>query len=66
MKVGLVINSSKTEEMYVNDTINQDLRLNNRDMKRSSDFCYLDSAVSEDGGVRTDVRYRQLGDHSPN
>jgi hypothetical protein len=67
-KVGLAINSSKTEEIYVHTIVNRDLRSNSRDMKRSSDFCYLGSIVSEDGGARTDVnmRNRKLGNHSPN
>jgi hypothetical protein len=57
-KVGLVINSSKPEEICVNTIVNQYLRLNNRDIKRSSDCCYLDSVVSEDDGTRTDVNVR--------
>jgi hypothetical protein len=58
--VGLVINSSKTKEIHVNTTANKDLRLNSRDKKRSSDFCYLGSVVSEDGGARTDVNMKNL------
>jgi hypothetical protein len=57
-KVALVINSSKIEKMHVNTIVNQDLRLNNRDIKRSSEFCDLGSVVSEDGGARTDVNVR--------
>jgi hypothetical protein len=59
-KVALVINSWKKEEVYVNTTVNQDLtrRLNNRDIKRPSDLCYLDSVVSEDGGASTDISVR--------
>jgi hypothetical protein len=57
-KVGLVISSSKTEEIHVNTTVNQDVRLNSRDIKRSSDSCYLGSVVSEDGRARTDVNVR--------
>jgi hypothetical protein len=57
-EVGFVINSSKTEEIHVNTTVNQDLRLNSRDIKRSSDLCYLGSVVSEDGGARTDINVR--------
>jgi hypothetical protein len=57
-KVGLEINSSKTEEIRVNAAVNQELRLNGEDIKRSSDFCYLGSVVAEDGGASTDVGVR--------
>jgi hypothetical protein len=57
-KAGFEINSSKTEEIRVNTTANQQLRLNGEDVKRSPDFCYLDRVVSEDGGARTDVNVR--------
>jgi hypothetical protein len=40
-KAGLEINSSKTDEVRVNTTVNQERRLNEADIKRSSDFCYL-------------------------
>jgi hypothetical protein len=57
----------RTEEIRVNTTVNQDLTLNSRDLQRSSDFCYLGSTVSGNGGARTDVNEsRELGDHSPN
>ena len=38
-KAGLEINSSETEEISVNTIVNQRLRLNGEDIKRSSDFC---------------------------
>jgi hypothetical protein len=57
-KAGLEINSSKTEEIRVNTIVNQELRLNGEDIKRSSDFCYSGSVVAEDGGARTDVSVR--------
>jgi hypothetical protein len=57
-KVGRVINSFKTEEICVNTIINQELRLNGEDIKRSSDCCYLGCVVSEDSGARTDVNVR--------
>jgi hypothetical protein len=57
-KVRLVINSSKTEEILVNTTVNQDLKLNSRDIKSSSVFCYQGSVVSEDGGARTHVNVK--------
>jgi hypothetical protein len=57
-KVCLVINSSKTEDIRFNTIVNQDLRLNNKDVKRLSDFCCLGSVVSETGGARTDVNVR--------
>ena len=37
-KVGLEINSSKTEEIHVSTTTNCKLKLNGEDIKRSSDF----------------------------
>jgi hypothetical protein len=57
-KVGLAISSSKTEEMHVNTSVNQDLRLNSRDIQRSSDFCFLGSVVYEDGEARTVINVR--------
>jgi len=44
-KVGLEINSSNTEEIRVNTTVNQGLRLNGEDIKRSSEFYYLGSIL---------------------
>jgi hypothetical protein len=57
-KVGLEINPLKTEEIRINTIINQVLRLNVENIKRSSDFCYLGSVVAEDGGASTDVNVR--------
>jgi len=57
-KAGLEINSSKTEEIRVNTTVKQRLRLNGEDIKRSSDFCYLGSIVAEDGGTSKEVNVR--------
>jgi hypothetical protein len=50
-KVDLEVNSSKTEEICVNTIVNQEIRLNKENIKRSSDFCYLGSVVAEDGGA---------------
>jgi hypothetical protein len=41
--------------LYILGIINQVLRLNGEDIKRSSDFCYLGSVVAEDGGASTDL-----------
>jgi len=57
-KAGLVINSLKTEEIRVNTTVNQGLRLNGVDIKRSSDLCYLGSIVAENGGTSKEVNSR--------
>ena len=57
-KAGLEINSSKTEEIRVNTTVKQRLRLNGEDIKKSSDFCYLGSIVAEDGGTSEEVSAR--------
>jgi len=57
-KAGLVINSLKTEEIRVNTTVNQGLRLNGEDIKRSSDFCYLGCIVAKNGGTSKEVNSR--------
>ena len=57
-KAGLEINSSKTEEIHVNITVKQRLRINREDIKRSSGFCYLGSIVAEDGGTSREVSAR--------
>jgi hypothetical protein len=57
-KAGLEINSSKTEEIRVNTIINQGIRLNGEDIKRSTGFCYLGSIVAENGGTSRDVNAR--------
>jgi hypothetical protein len=57
-KVGLEINPSKTEEIRVNTIVIQEFRLNEEDIKRSSDFSYLGSVVAEDGRDSTDVNVR--------
>jgi hypothetical protein len=57
-KVGLEINSSKTEEICVSTMVKYVIRLNKGNTKRSSDFCYLGSAVAEDGGTSVDVKMR--------
>jgi len=57
-KAGLEMNSSKTEEIRVNTTVKQRLRLNGEDIKRSLDFCYLGSTVAENGGTSREVSAR--------
>ena len=57
-RAGLEINSSKTEEIRVNKIVNQGLRLNGEDIKRSSYFCYLGSIVAENGGTSREVNAR--------
>jgi hypothetical protein len=57
-KAGLEMNSSKTEEIHFNTTVNKELRLNVEGIKRSPGFCYLGSVVAEDGGARTDANVR--------
>jgi len=49
---------SKTEEIRVNTIVKQGLRLNGEDIKRSSDFCYLGSIVTENGGTSREVSAR--------
>jgi hypothetical protein len=48
-KAGLEINSLKTEEIHVNTTVNQELRLNGKDIKRSSDWVVLWLKMAEPG-----------------
>ena len=57
-KASLEINSSKTEEIRANTIVNQGLRLNGENIKRSSDFCYLCSIVAENGGTSREVNAR--------
>jgi hypothetical protein len=57
-KAGLEINSLKTEGIRVKTTINQVLRLNGEDIKRSSYFCYLGSTVAENGGTSREANAR--------
>ena len=57
-KAGLEINSSKTEEIRVNTIVKQRLRLNGEDIKRSSDFYYLGSIVTENGRTSREVNVR--------
>jgi len=46
-KAGREINSSKTVKIRVNTIIKQRLRLNGKDIKGLSDFCYLGSIVAK-------------------
>jgi len=57
-KTALEINSSKTEEIRVNNIVKQRLKLNGEDIKISSDFCYLGSIVAEDRGTSKEVNAR--------
>ena len=47
-----------TEEIRVNTVVNQGLKLNGEDIKRSSYFCYLGSIVTENGGTSREVNVR--------
>jgi hypothetical protein len=57
-KADLEINSSKTEEIRVNTTVNQGLRLNGEDIEKSSDIRYFGSIVAENGGTSREVNAR--------
>jgi hypothetical protein len=57
-RVGLQINSSKTEEIRVNTIVNQEIGLSKENIERSSDFYYLGSVVAKDGGASVDVKKR--------
>jgi hypothetical protein len=57
-KAGLMINYAKTKEMRVNNTTDRTITIENREIKRVTDFCYLGGTVSENGGAALDVRRR--------
>jgi hypothetical protein len=57
-KVGLEINYSKTEEIQINTKLNKAITLENRDIKRVSNFTYLGSNVSENGSTAKDIDIR--------
>ena len=57
-KVGLKINANKTKELRINADSNQQLTLNNQPVERVSEFLYLGSIVTEDGGAAKDVESR--------
>jgi hypothetical protein len=40
-KAGLMINYAKTNEIRVNNTTERPITIENREMKRVTDFCYL-------------------------
>ena len=48
----------KTEEIRVNTIINRVFKLDEEEIKKSPDFCYLGSVVAEDGGAKSDVNVR--------
>jgi hypothetical protein len=54
-RLALKLIPQKTEEIRVNATVKQRLRLNGKGIKRSSDFCYLGSTVAENGGTSREV-----------
>jgi hypothetical protein len=55
---GLIINYAKTEEIRVNNTTDRPITIENREIKRVTDLCYLGSTVSENGGAAIDVSRR--------
>jgi hypothetical protein len=57
-KVGLEINYSKTEQIRINTKLKKAVTPENRDIKRASNFTYLGSNVSEDGGTAKDIDIR--------
>jgi hypothetical protein len=44
--------------MRVNNTIDRPITTENREIKQATDFCYLGSTVSENGGATLDVSRR--------
>jgi hypothetical protein len=51
-----MINYAKTEEIRVNNKIDRPITTENRQIKWVTDFCYLGSIVSENGGATQDSR----------
>jgi hypothetical protein len=51
---------AKTEEIGVNNGIVRPLTIENIEIKRVTDFCYLGSTVSENGGATLDVNRKIL------
>jgi hypothetical protein len=54
-KAGLMVNYAKTEDIRVNNIIDRPITIENREIKRVTDFCYLGSTVSEIGGATLDI-----------
>jgi hypothetical protein len=50
-----MINCAKTEEMRVNSTIDRPITIENREIKRVTDFYCFRSIVSENGGATLGV-----------
>jgi hypothetical protein len=57
-KAGLIINYAKTKEIKVNNRTDRSITIKNREIKRVTDFCYLGSTVSENGGTTLNVSRR--------
>lgn len=57
-KVGLKIHTGKTKEMRINNTSDQPLTLNNQPIERVTEFAYLGSIMTTDGGSQKDVEWR--------
>jgi hypothetical protein len=53
-----MINCAKTEEIRVNNKTDRPTTIENREIKRVTDFYYLESTVSEKGGATLDVSRR--------
>ncbi|XP_070509140.1 uncharacterized protein, partial [Chironomus tepperi] len=57
-KVGLVVNTKKTEEIRVNARNNRPLLIGNETINRVENFTYLGSKISADGGAMKGVSMR--------
>ncbi|KAL6485865.1 hypothetical protein MHYP_G00052570 [Metynnis hypsauchen] len=57
-KIGLEINTRKTEVMRLNNKQERPLQLQGEDLKETDCFIYLGSVVNTDGGADEDVRSR--------
>jgi hypothetical protein len=57
-KAGLIINYAKTEEIRVNNTTDRPITIENREIKRQTEFFYLGSTVSENRRDTLDVSRR--------
>jgi hypothetical protein len=57
-KVGLKINTNKTEIMKINCKKKNVISVGNEPLRETDSVCYLRSVITTDGGVEVDIRNR--------
>ena len=55
-RIGLKINSGKTQVMRINPTSNAPVTLNGKDLEEVDNFIYLGATVSKSGGAADDMK----------